>query len=115
MDSQDDRKGGTQEKTLPFRVPEPAAMVIFGASGDLTHRKLMPALYNLHCKQRLPEGFTVVGYSRTPFTHEAFREEMRAACEENGEVEPELADWKGFAQRLFYCPGDINKPADFEH
>ncbi|HEX9616195.1 MAG TPA: glucose-6-phosphate dehydrogenase [Anaerolineales bacterium] len=115
MDSQDDRKGGTQEKTLPFRVPEPAAMVIFGASGDLTHRKLMPALYNLHCKHRLPEGFTVVGYSRTPFTHEAFRKEMRAACKEYGEVEPEIADWKGFAQRLFYCPGDINKPADFEH
>jgi glucose-6-phosphate 1-dehydrogenase len=114
MGSQEDLTSETREEASRFRIPEPAAMVIFGASGDLTHRKLVPALYNLHCKQRLPDGFTVVGYSRTQFSHEAFREEMRKACNEYGEVEAEIADWEGFAQRLYYCPGDINKPDDFE-
>jgi glucose-6-phosphate 1-dehydrogenase len=103
-----------QEKRTSFSKPEPAVMVIFGASGDLTHRKLVPALYHLHCKQRLPDGFTVVGYSRTPFSHEEFRQEMWEACEEYGEIEPEITDWEGFARRLYYCPGDITSPSDFK-
>jgi glucose-6-phosphate 1-dehydrogenase len=114
MANQEEPISKNQDRARNFRLPEPAAMVIFGASGDLTHRKLVPALYNLHSKGRLPDGFTVVGYSRTPFTHEAFREEMWTACEEYGEVKPEAADWESFAQRLYYCPGDINKPDDFE-
>ena len=51
-------------------------IVIFGASGDLTSRKLIPALYELHRKKRLPENTRIVGYSRTRFTHEAWREKL---------------------------------------
>src|SRR6202171_4464288 len=66
------------------RVPE-CAMVIFGASGDLTKRKLMPALYRLAYDRRLSAGFAVVGISRTPLTDEQFREKMREAVEEFSE------------------------------
>ena len=55
------------------RTPDPAAMVIFGASGDLTARKLVPALYHLFAKGRLPHEFRVVGVSRSPWSDERFR------------------------------------------
>src|SRR6266404_4297857 len=61
------------------RTPDGCAMVIFGASGDLTARKLMPALYNLARQHMLPPGFSVIGCAKTPFTHEQFREKMRRA------------------------------------
>jgi glucose-6-phosphate 1-dehydrogenase len=89
------------------RVPE-CAMVIFGASGDLTKRKLMPALYRLAYDRRLSSGFAVVGISRTPLTDEQFREKMREAVEEFSEdtkFDPEV--WQPFAQGLFYLAGDI--------
>jgi len=61
------------------RTPDPCVMVIFGASGDLTERKLIPALYYLHREHMLPPGFSVIGCARTPKTDEAFREEMGQA------------------------------------
>src|SRR5215471_9126249 len=64
------------------RVPEPAAMVIFGASGDLAHRKLLPALYSLTRDRLLPARFAVVGFARKAVSDDAFRDEMRAATEE---------------------------------
>jgi glucose-6-phosphate 1-dehydrogenase len=84
------------------RTPAPAAIVIFGASGDLTHRKLMPALYHLATQQLLPPETTIVGVARTDFDDDAFRERMRDGIErQRGEpVDPEL--WEGFARRLSY-------------
>ncbi|HSE82787.1 MAG TPA: glucose-6-phosphate dehydrogenase, partial [Gaiellaceae bacterium] len=61
------------------RPPEPFALTIFGASGDLTQRKLMPALYSLAFRGLLPERFGIVGVSRTEMTTEEFRERMRQA------------------------------------
>src|SRR5512142_374187 len=61
------------------RSPEPCTMVIFGASGDLTDRKLMPALYYLARERMLPAGFSVIGCSRTPYSNEKFREKIRQA------------------------------------
>ena len=58
------------------RTPEPCAMVIFGASGDLTQRKLLPALYYLMRERMLPAGFAVIGCARTPSTHEKYRESV---------------------------------------
>jgi glucose-6-phosphate 1-dehydrogenase len=95
------------------RIPEPSVMVIFGASGDLTHRKLIPALYNLHCKGRLPSGFCVVGYSRTPYSHAAFRDTLREATETLGQMKVDQQAWDEFSERIFYCPGDANKPEDY--
>ena len=64
------------EARLP-RVPEPGAMVIFGASGDLTARKLVPALYDLAAGRRLPVEFVVVGISRTEMSYDEFMERLR--------------------------------------
>ena len=84
------RKGVFQESMdNPFQdplrferhVPE-CVMVIFGANGDLTKRKLVPALYRLAYDRRLPPGFGVIGISRTPMTDDEFRERMRGAAEE---------------------------------
>ena len=54
--------------------PEPCVMVIFGATGDLTHRKLLPALYDLAIEHPLPAGFAVVGFARRPYSDDQFRE-----------------------------------------
>src|SRR5213594_2307332 len=58
------------------RTPEPCTVVIFGATGDLTHRKLVPALYNLQRERLLPPGFSVVGFARRDWTDEFFRESL---------------------------------------
>src|SRR6516164_6768894 len=67
---------------LPLRRrPEPCVLVIFGASGDLTERKLMPALYSLAFRRLLPEKFAIVGVSRSDWSDDSFREAMRSAVE----------------------------------
>ena len=96
------------------RSPEPCAVVIFGATGDLTKRKLIPALYNLAHEGQLPAGFAVVGFARRPKSHEEFRTEMRAAVEQFsrfGPVNPGACD--AFAQGLFYHQADFATPAGF--
>ena len=80
----------------------PATVVIFGASGDLTRRKLVPALANLRRDHLLPDAFAVVGVAVTDFTTESFREHLADALEEH---DPELWDW--LAQRCYYLPGDF--------
>ncbi|MGH2538633.1 MAG: glucose-6-phosphate dehydrogenase [Candidatus Promineifilaceae bacterium] len=90
------------------------SIVIFGASGDLTRRKLVPSLYNLHCKGRLPKRWQVVGFARTALNDDEFRADLKAGLQE---FHPEdyVADiWDNFASRLRYLPGDLNKKGDFE-
>src|ERR687893_694324 len=101
------------EQRLP-RVPEPGVMVIFGASGDLTARKLVPALYDLAAQRRLPLEFAVVGISRTQMSHEEFRERLRRALEEqrSGEVSDDI--WESFAGGIFYMPGDSKKTETYD-
>ncbi len=101
------------ETRLP-RVPEPAAMVIFGASGDLTARKLVPALYDLAAARRLPMEFSVVGLSRTEMSHDEFRERLRERLEEHrsGRVSGDV--WESFSKGLFYLPGDSKDPDTYE-
>jgi glucose-6-phosphate 1-dehydrogenase len=85
------------------RTPAPCAMAIFGASGDLTQRKLIPALYYLHCERLLPPGFSVIGCAKTPYTHEKFREAMAEAVRKFSEKstvdEPSLTS---FTKSLYY-------------
>ena len=76
-------------------------MVIFGASGDLAQRKLLPALYNLVQKGLLPDDFTIVGYSRTSYTDDEFRDMARAGFERHADVEFQESAWQTFAQGLF--------------
>jgi glucose-6-phosphate 1-dehydrogenase len=96
------------------RMPE-CAIAIFGANGDLTKRKLLPALYRLAYERRLSPGFAVLGMSRTPMSDDQFREQMCGSVSkylENAPFDPEV--WKGFAQSLFYMPGDVNDPASYQ-
>ena len=88
-------------------------IVIFGASGDLTGRKLIPALYQLHRKGRLPEGTRIVGFSRTPFGHDAWREKLAASTARFAGGQFDAAAWSAFAPAIFYHPGDINRIDDF--
>jgi glucose-6-phosphate 1-dehydrogenase len=89
----------------------PFAMVIFGASGDLTHRKLLPALFSLYASRTLPEPFTIVGTGRTALGHDEFRRRMREAVTEFARIQPPSATvWDRFASSLFYVTGDPDDP-----
>jgi len=95
---------------LRFERPVPeCVMAIFGANGDLTKRKLVPALYRLVYDRRLSTGFSVIGISRTPMSDDQFREKMRESVEEF--LGPQAFDadvWGSFAGGLFYMAGDVN-------
>ncbi len=92
------------------RAP-PCAVVIFGANGDLTKRKLLPALYRLAYERRIPPSFAVIGNSRTAMSDDQFREKMRESVEKFLEDSPFEADlWESFAKNLFYIAGDLNDP-----
>ncbi len=88
--------------------------VIFGASGDLTSRKLIPALYQLSRKKRLPVDTRIVGFSRTPYTHEAWRAELTESVAKFAGDEFKSDVWAAFAERIFYHAGDIGHPDDFD-
>ena len=92
------------------RTPEPCSVLIFGASGDLTHRKLMPALYNLFQNQKLPDPFCIVGAGRTEMDDNAFRLKMRRGLTEAG---ADLKDWKDFEPFLHYQPVSYRNPASY--
>ncbi len=96
------------------RAPE-CLVVIFGANGDLTRRKLLPALYELARERRLSTGFAVLGISRTPLSDAVFRDKMResvAQFSESGPLDAEI--WEGFAQGLFYEAGNFDDPAFYQ-
>ena len=88
-------------------------IVIFGASGDLTRRKLIPALYELHRKKRLPPETTIVGMSRTQYSDDQWREVLResTASQVGANLLPNL--WDEFARRVYYYPGDVSRAGDF--
>lgn len=88
------------------------SLVIFGASGDLTRRKLIPAVWSLYAGRTLPEPFTVIAVSRTQMTDDEFRTRMREAVAEFARVQPPSAlVWNRFAAALYYVPGDPGDPA----
>ena len=99
----------------------PAIIVIFGASGDLTQRKLIPALYTLYVEGRLGDQFAVVGVARSKLGGSnpgddaaGFREHLRASALENARVGgAEPARWDAFAQHLYYCRGEYDDPGTY--
>ncbi len=95
--------------------PHACVLVIFGASGDLTKRKLIPALYNLALEKRLPERFAVVGYARSEMTHEIFRDKMRQAVGEFSRtgLKDEVV-WRDFANTLYYVRGGYDESDGFQ-
>jgi glucose-6-phosphate 1-dehydrogenase len=83
----------------------PTSIVIFGASGDLTQRKLIPSLFSLYCKDRLPKMFRVVGYGGTDFTDESFRAHLEEGMEKFTDEKYTVQEWQDFASHLFYVRG----------
>jgi glucose-6-phosphate 1-dehydrogenase len=96
------------------RIPEPQILVIFGASGDLTQRKLVPALYQMRRERRLPQEFTVVGVARRDWSNDFFREHMREGVEQYGSGLGSEATWNEFAKGLYYCSGDMDNPESYQ-
>ena len=104
-----------REGLVEERIPEPAVMVIFGASGDLARRKLLPALYSLTRDRLLPSRFAVLGFGRHALEEDAFREEMRRGCEEFARRRPlDASLWAAFARNVFYQQGAYDDPAAFQ-
>jgi glucose-6-phosphate 1-dehydrogenase len=93
---------------------DPCVLVIFGASGDLTRRKLLPTIYNLAEDALLPEEFAILGVARPPIDQSAFRAEMREQVHD-AEGEPLEPDkWKRIEDRLYYISGEFDAPATFD-
>ncbi len=86
--------------TVKSKDIDPCTLVIFGASGDLTRRKLIPALYQMFLNGSLPEPFTIVGCARSDFDHLSFQERLQQTCEAAGTVD--MSRWHEFARFLFY-------------
>lgn len=91
------------------RVSQPAIMVIFGATGDLTRRKLLPALYNLRVENDLPPNFSVVGFARRDWTDEHFRQEMYEGIKEFSRRELDQSLWDSFSQNLHFLSSEFDK------
>lgn len=93
---------------------EPCSIVIFGASGDLTARKLIPALYHLHLEGQLPPRYRVVGVARREKTDAAWRAELRDALGQFSRTQPVNDQaWEQFAAHLTYCRGDLTDPGTY--
>ena len=89
-------------------------IVIFGASGDLTSRKLIPALYSLFKKGKLEDVVRIVGVSRSQFEHEQFRESLRTAAEKFTKELFDADSWNEFSSQVYYHAGDIKEADDFQ-
>ena len=97
------------------RVPSPATLVIFGATGDLTQRKLVPSLFDLFCDKKLPDGFTIIGFARREKSDDDFRKEIREGAtrfsrnkpDDNGER------WDKFDNGVFYHQAEFNDANGF--
>ncbi len=90
------------------------SIVIFGASGDLTSRKLIPAIYNLFHKKRLPADTRIIGSARSKFTHEEFCAKLRETTKQFAGESFEDACWAEFSQSIFYQAGDMEQQADYQ-
>jgi glucose-6-phosphate 1-dehydrogenase len=96
------------------RAGQPCAIVIFGASGDLTKRKLIPSLYNLAYYHLLPHDFSIIGVARTEWDDQGFRNQMEKDIGRFGTqpVDPKI--WNQFRDRMYYCSGAFDDPKTFE-
>jgi glucose-6-phosphate 1-dehydrogenase len=95
------------------RIPAPCILVVFGATGDLAQRKILPAAYNLRRAGLLPPESAVLGFSRRPFTDDAYRDLAQKAVADHSRVPVESALWSDFAGSIHYEQGDFGDDADF--
>jgi glucose-6-phosphate 1-dehydrogenase len=104
----------TTEGLISDEQSDPCVMVIFGASGDLTKRKLIPSLYNLAKSNLLSREFAVIGIARSEMSHEAFREKITSDMKEfaTSEIDPEIWDW--LQSRLYYMAGGFTEDDTYQ-
>ncbi len=96
------------------RVADPSVFVIFGATGDLTKRKLLPALFRLVKQRLIPAEFAILGNARHATSDDEFRARMKEAWTEFGDDESiDESTWESFASRIFYVEGDLNDPETY--
>ncbi len=95
-------------------MPEPCAVIIFGATGDLTHRKLVPALYNLAGDGALPPAVSVIGFARRDKTDEIFRQELEEAARKYSRQKINDELWASFASSIFYHRSEFDKLEGYE-
>jgi glucose-6-phosphate 1-dehydrogenase len=97
------------------RTVKPSTIVIFGASGDLTARKLIPALYHLYLEKQLPDPFRIIGFARRAKTDAAWRDELLQTWQKNSrDKDLDMATWNAFAANVFYCEGEFHDPAAYQ-
>ena len=109
------KPNGVEDKTgRNGQMAAPCAMVIFGAAGDLTKRKLIPALYNVAQGNLLSREFAVIGVARADLNDESFRAKLRADMEDyaTGAVDPEVWDW--LERHLYYVRGTFSDAETYE-
>ena len=92
----------------------PLSIVIFGASGDLTQRKLVPSLFNLFRKGRMPKQFRIIGYGNTAFSDDQFRAHLEEGVKQFASFEFKSEEWSSFAPNLSYLQGRYTDLADFK-
>jgi glucose-6-phosphate 1-dehydrogenase len=97
--------------------PENHVIVLFGATGDLSRRKLLPGLFNLHCAGLMPEDYRVIGVSRraSALSDEDFRQRAHDAVKERGMRDPSGPEWDEFVSRLSFAPADVDDADDLVH
>src|SRR2546430_13775148 len=100
---------------MTLKTPENQAIVIFGATGDLTGRKLMPALSSLFVQSLLPNEFAVIGYGRSEMTGDEFREASAAHVAKYSRTGLDPETWEAFAAHLDYVPGEFGAPGAMHH
>ncbi|MDX8397044.1 MAG: glucose-6-phosphate dehydrogenase, partial [Mariprofundaceae bacterium] len=100
---------------LQDNIPEAHAIVIFGASGDLTKRLLMPSIFHLYCANLLPENFLIIGVSIDDFDTESFRKKMDIDVPQYSKAEYfDAVRWKLFCQKISYIKGSFDDPHTFK-
>ena len=95
--------------------PDPVIITIFGGSGDLTKRKLVPAIFNLYKDDRMPDQFSIIGLGRTEFSHDTFRDKLKTDLDQFSRRGPsEPADWEAFSPNLYYEVLDVFNPDAYD-
>jgi glucose-6-phosphate 1-dehydrogenase len=114
-------RAADQPKPNPLReglstrpVPQPCSIVIFGATGDLTHRKLIPALYNVAADGELPAGVAIVGFARRPKSDDEFRHDLEEATRKFSRQPVRDEIWKTFAQPIFYHQSEFDDESGYQ-
>ncbi len=109
-----EKPAGEPALTRGVPIPPRTTMVIFGASGDLTQRKLIPALYTLDVEGRLPERYAIIGVARSEFSDEGFRAHLQEGVQAHARLaNQDAAAWARFAAHLHYCQGAYDDPATY--